>query len=85
MERRTSRPSVGRGRPTLHKRRSESGRQCAVVCLEAALFLSSEAVAGSSHRQSLFSLAQSDFASREIIDSGLYLQFAAFDCVADHC
>lgn len=51
----------------------------------AALFLSFEVIAGASHRQSLFSLAQSDFASREVIDSGLYLQFAAFDCVADDC
>ena len=86
MEGRASRPCVGRGRPTLHKRRSESGRQCAVACLEAALlFLSSEVIAGASRRQSLFSLAQSDFASREIIDSGLYLQFATLDCVADNC
>jgi hypothetical protein len=76
---------VGRGRPTLHKRRSESGRRCAVVCLEPLCFLSSEVIAGASRRQSLCSLAQSDFARSEIIDSGLYLQFATLDCVADNC
>jgi hypothetical protein len=51
----------------------------------AALFLSSEVIAGASRRQSLCSLAQSDFARSEIIDSGLYLQFATLDCVADNC